>query len=341
MKTILIGAGAIGGTVAVLTKNAGYDVKILCHSESTKNAINEKGITLHGAKGESHTDFICFCSAEELQDEKFDICIIATKYSAMAETAKLILPFLKDDSLVVGMQNGLCTDELAAIVGKKRAVGCMLGFGATRNTPTDITMTSLGELYIGMPDGYNPPNLAKLCDMLAAVLPTAISENITRQQYSKLIINSCINATAGITGKTLGDIIDDSRAGKLFLAIAREGMNVANAMGIKVPKYGKLLEYRLLMLMDNAPYNAICRLIVKLVAKLKYADVKPSTLQSLERGELTEIDIFNGYIASKGEEYGVKTPVNTKLTAMIHEIERGEREITPDNLSEFKGMLFK
>lgn len=341
MKTILIGAGAIGGTVAVLAKNAGYDVSILCHSEKSKNDIEANGISLHGARGDFKSDFICYGSVSEVGDEKFDICIIATKYSAMAESAGLILPYLKDDSLVVGMQNGLCTDELAGIVGKKRAVGCMLGFGATRNTPSDITMTSLGEMYIGMPGGYHPEALDFLKEMLDSVLPTTISDDITRQQYSKLIINSCINATAGITGKTLGVIIDDSRAGKLFLAIAREGMHVAKAMGINVPKYGKLLEYRLLMLMDNAPYNAICRMIVKLVAKIKYADVKPSTLQSLERGELTEIDIFNGYIAAKGREFGVSTPVNTRLTEMIHEIERGERPITPDNLDEFKGMLFK
>ena len=341
MKTILIGAGAIGGTVAVLTKNAGYDVSILCHSENSKNELLKNGLSLHGAKGEFNEKFPCYSNPEELGEQKFDICIIATKYSAMAPAAKSILPYLKEDSLVVGMQNGLCTDELAEIVGKKRAVGCMLGFGATRNSASDVTMTSLGEMYIGMPGGYHPEALDKLCEMLGKVLPTQISDNITRQQYSKLIINSCINATAGITGKTLGDVIDDVRAGKLFLAITREGMHVAKAMGINVPKYGKLLEYRLLMLMDNAPYNAICRLIVKLVAKIKYADVKPSTLQSLERGELTEIDIFNGYIAAMGKEYGVPTPVNTKLTEMIHEIERGERKITPDNLAEFKGVLFK
>ncbi len=340
MKTILIGAGAIGGTVAVLIKEAGYDVSILCHSKKTKNEIEENGLSLHGAKGEHNENFPCFCSVEELGDEKFDICIIATKYSAMSDVAKSVLPHLKEDSLVVGMQNGICTAELADIVGKNRAVGCMLGFGATRNSATDITMTSLGELYIGMLYGYHTENLDKLKTILDAVLPTTISNDITRQQYSKLIINSCINATAGITGKTLGVIIDDSRAGKLFLAIAREAMHVADAMGIKVPKYGKLLEYRLLMLMDNAPYNAICRFIVKLVAKLKYADVKPSTLQSLERGEKTEIDIFNGYIASKGKEYGVDTPVNLKLTKMIHEIENGDRPITPENLNEFKGILF-
>lgn len=339
MKTLLIGAGSIGGTIAVLTKEAGFDVSILCHSESTKKALCEKGLSLHGALGDHNQKFTCYASTDEIGDEKFDICIIATKYAAMAETAKAVLPYLTEDSLVVGMQNGICTAELAEIVGEKRAVGCMLGFGATRQSATEVTMTSKGEMYIGMPGGYHPKTLDFLKGMLDAVLPTAISEDITREQYSKLIINSCINATAAITGQTLGKIIDDRRARNLFLAIAREGMHVAKAMNIKVPKYGKLLEYRMLMLADNAVYNSMCKYVVWLVAKAKYADVKPSTLQSLERNEMTEIDIFNGYFATKGNEYNTPTPVNTKLTKMIHEIENGERKITPDNLDEFKGMI--
>lgn len=340
MKTIVIGAGAIGGTIAVLTREAGYDVSILCRSEETKKAISENGISLHGAKGEHKAYFECFSSPGELEGKSFDVCFIATKYAAMKETAEQILPYLNQNSLVVGMQNGICTAELAEIVGKSRAVGCMLGFGATRNSATDVTMTSLGEMYIGMLTAEKPGMLGEVCKMLGSALPTQISDDITARQYSKLIINSCINATAAITGLTLGKMIDDIRARKLFLAIAREGMYVAKAMNIKVPKYGKLLEYRALMLMDNAVYNAGCRYIVWLVSKIKYRDVKPSTLQSLERHELTEIDIFNGYFVKMGAEYGVNTPVNAKLTEMIHEIERGERKIGLENLEEFRGMLF-
>jgi 2-dehydropantoate 2-reductase len=58
-------------------------------------------------------------------------------------------------------------------------------------------------------------------------------------------------------------------------------------------------------------------------------------LQSLEKGELTEIDILNGYFVQNGNKYGVATPVNTKLVQMIHEIEEGKREMTSDNLAEF------
>lgn len=334
MNIIVAGAGAIGGTVAVLLKEAGYDVSIMCHSPASKEIIEKEGFFLSGAKGDYYTHFDCYCTSEELGDKKFDIVIIATKYAHMAECAKTMLPFVAENGLVVGMQNGLLTEELGEIVGRDKVVGCMIGFGATRNKVNQVVMTSLGEFYVGMLDGRRPNNLEVFAEMLKSVLPTKISMEIQRQQYSKLIINSCINAVAGITGKVLGEILEDVRARDLFLNIAREGMAVAKAMGIDVPKYGVMLEYKLLALGNNKYYNACCKLVVRMVGKL-YADVKPSTLQSLEKGELTEIDILNGYFVENGNRHGVETPVNTKLVQMIHEIEQSKREMTSDNLSEF------
>ena len=334
MNIIVAGAGAIGGTVAVLLKEAGYDVSIMCHSSASKEIIEKEGFFLSGAKGDFYTHFDCYCSPEELGDQTFDIVIIATKYAHMAECAKTMLPFVAEGGLVVGMQNGLLTEELGEIVGRDKVVGCMIGFGATRNKVNQVTMTSLGEFYVGMLDGRKPRNLEVFAEMLKSVLPTKISMEIQRQQYSKLIINSCINAVAGITGQTLGEILKDDRARDLFLNIAREGMAVAKAMKINVPKYGAVLEYKMLALGNNKYYNGVCKAVVSMVGKL-YADVKPSTLQSLEKGEKTEIDILNGYFAQNGKKYGVPTPVNTKLVEMIHEIEEGKREMTSDNLAEF------
>lgn len=334
MKIIVAGAGAIGGTVAVLFKKAGLDVSIMCHSKASKEKIESDGFYLHGAKGEYHENFKCYCSAKELEGEEFDIIIIATKYAHMAECAKTMLPFVKENGLVVGMQNGILTEELAEIVGREKVVGCMLGFGATRNAVNDVTMTSKGEFYVGMLDGRKPELLSQFAELLGGILPTKISDDIKRQQYSKLIINSCINAVAGITGKTLGEILKDVRARDLFLNIAREGMAVAKSLNIDVPKYGVMLEYKLLALGNSKLYNSICKFVVMMVGKL-YSDVKPSTLQSLEKGELTEIDVLNGYFVENAKKYGVAVPVNTKLVEMIHEIERGERKMSSDNLAEF------
>ena len=92
MKIIVAGAGAIGGTVAVLLKEAGYDVSIMCHSVASKETIEKEGFYLNGAKGDFYTHFDCYCSAEDLGDKKFDIIIIATKYAHMAECARLCFP---------------------------------------------------------------------------------------------------------------------------------------------------------------------------------------------------------------------------------------------------------
>ncbi len=330
-RTLLVGCGAIGGTLAALINAGGYRVDVLEIAPKAAEALREKGLSLRGVKGPVRVYPTVYGSVDEIEG-KYDIVIIAVKYTALIPAAKSVLPLLRDDSLVVGMQNGICTDELASVVGKERTVGCVIGFGATKISDTEIEMTSSGEMFIGMPGGERPPLLERLCKMYNCVLPTDITDALINRQYSKLIINCCINACAAITGKTLGEMLDDERAQDLFLAIAREGMAVASKMGIFVPKYGALLDYRLLAISDSKFYNNICKKVVKLVGKGKYAAVKPSTLQSLLRGEKTEIDIFNGWIAKKGEEYGVPVPVNAKLTEMIRQIERGEREMSMDNL---------
>ena len=66
----------------------------------------------------------------------------------------------------------------------------------------------------------------------------------------------------------------------------------------------------------------------------KYRRLKSSTLQSLERGRVTEIDFLNGYIARKGRELGVATPVNQALVDLVKQIENRQRSIDPRNLDD-------
>jgi 2-dehydropantoate 2-reductase len=67
-------------------------------------------------------------------------------------------------------------------------------------------------------------------------------------------------------------------------------------------------------------------LMIRLIG-FKYRRLKSSSLQSLERGKPTEIDYLNGYIAGKGRELGVPTPINAHVIAVIKAIEAGERRM--------------
>lgn len=333
MKTLMIGMGCIGGTIATVARSEGYDIEVVAHGEENARLIEEKGFAITGAKGDRIAKFKTYPDVESVEG-KYDIVMIATKYQQMPEIAEKILPLLNDDSLVLSLQNGLCVETLAGIVGEKRAVGCMIGFGATMEKKNFVNVTTSGEFYIGMLKNNTSSKLDYLKDMLSCVYPTKIAEDINARLYSKLIINSCINALAGISGKTLGEILKDKTARATFLKIAREAMNVASAMKMSVPKYGAVLDYRLLMLSESKAWNAICSAAVIVVGRMN-KNVKPSTLQALETGRKTEIDIMNGYISSLGKKYNVPTPVNDKLTAMIKQIESGERKYGMHNVREF------
>ncbi len=62
-------------------------------------------------------------------------------------------------------------------------------------------------------------------------------------------------------------------------------------------------------------------------AGLKLAETMPnaisSTAQDLARGKRTEIDWLNGYVARRGAELGVPTPVNQTLHALVKLLEEG------------------
>lgn len=99
---------------------------------------------------------------------------------------KAMLPLLREDSLVVSMQNGICTDALAAIVGKERTVGCVIGWGATMHGPGELEMTSGGDFIIGRLVKGEHPRMEALRQALSAVVETRVSQDIYAELYSKL-----------------------------------------------------------------------------------------------------------------------------------------------------------
>jgi 2-dehydropantoate 2-reductase len=66
---------------------------------------------------------------------------------------------------------------------------------------------------------------------------------------------------------------------------------------------------------------------------------KASMLQDLERGLKTEVDVINGAVVDRGREYGVETPVNARVVALMHAMERGERRPGRDVFGELGDLI--
>lgn len=337
IRIVVIGAGAIGGVTAALMKQGGSDVTLVCKHQEIADIASGRGLHITGVKGEHMVHLDAVADIAEL-DGTYDVALIATKAYDMPACARALLPYLKDNSLVLSLQNGICTDALASVVGKERTVGCVIGWGATMLGPGELAVTSKGEFLIGRISG-DQEALEPIRRAMNAAAPTVITPDIYAELYSKLIVNSCITSLGAICGLHLGEMLKRRRARDIFLAIIGEAMDVAHAMKLQVPPFGGKLDYEKLMHGDTSLDSLRRHVMIRLVG-MKYSKLKSSSLQSLERGRPTEIDYFNGYIARKGQELHVDCPVNQRLVTMIKEIEHHAREISVKNLED-PGLLVK
>jgi 2-dehydropantoate 2-reductase len=267
----------------------------------------------------------------------FDVVLLAMKATAVEQAVRDVAPRLAPDGYVVTLQNGIVEDRVGAILGRRRVVGALVGWGATMRAPGEYEMTSRGELVVGELDGQMTPRVERLQAILDAVAPTTASGNIYGVLWSKLAINCTITTLGAVTGQLLGEMLRRGDVRRLALAIISEVVDVARAHGITLEPVGGTLDLDSLYLpparrrrglrLDLLPRHAVIMLV-----GLKFRRLKSSMLQSMERGRRPEIDVMNGYVVERGREKGVATPANAALVQMVAEIESGERPLSPDNL---------
>lgn len=328
---LVIGAGAIGGITAGLLKKDGYNVEIVCKYNDYASLISTKGLNISGVCGNYSVKIPAYASVNEVNDKK-DIILHATKATDMIDAAMALYSILKDDGYLISMQNGICEDELASVLGQNRIIGCVTGWGATMDNKGELVMTSSGDFILGYPDAAADHFLKQVAEILSSVVPVKVTDNIMGHLYSKLIINSCITSLGAICGLYLGEMLKIRKVRNIFIEIIKEAVAVADKMDLKIEVFGGKLDFRLFVRGDDIFSIMRRHLLIRMIG-FKYRKLKSSSLQSLERGKLTEIDYLNGYIVKKGNSLGIPVPVNTAVVKLIHDIEDRKREITPVNFN--------
>lgn len=328
-KILVIGAGAIGGITAAFLKKAGFQVEIVAKYPEYAKKIEQDGLHIFGVRQEHRVSLKSFATLKDVKSQ-YDVVFIAVKTTDMDSLKKDLIKCLKPNSAVVSLQNGLAIEKLVKMVGKERAIACVVGWGATMHSPGELEMTSTGEFVIG--SLVENPALKFVQSLLNYVLPTDITPNIMGALYSKLIINACITSLGALTGMYLGELLASKKVRNIFIEIMKEAMAVAEKAQIQVETYAGKINYYKWLKGDGFLDNLRRHLLIRLIG-FKYRRLKSSSLQSLERGKPTEITDLNGAICRLGKKYKVPTPINDAIVKMIGEIEKGKRKISPENLN--------
>ena len=332
MKILVIGSGAIGGVVAGILSKKGFDIDIACKTQEQADQINTDGL-IFKIKKRNYIHFIPAFHRVSNTPGNYDYVFLTTKSFDIEQPTKEVLDKINPDGLIVSFQDGYCENKLARIAGSDRIVGAVVGWGASINEEGNSEMTAKGEMLIGKLDGSDDPRLDNLVYVLNGLAPTYAVKNINDHIFSKLVINSSVTALGAISGQKIGALISNKKMRNLFILLMQEAIEVANKMNFEIPDFANKINYYQLV-KGTTIYHRLRRHALIQIIGYKYRKIKSSGLQSLERGEKTEIDSMNGYILNKGKELGLDLPINEILIQMVHEIEDGKRKISPDNFSE-------
>ncbi len=329
MKILIVGAGAIGGSLACYLSSVGLHITILEKDENICSVINQEGMTLKD--GEKEYKAKVRAVSQLSQSDHFDCCFVATRAYHLKSAVLSVLPNLSEDAFVISMNNGVCINPLIEAVGKKRAVWCSINYGAGISSPGKYYIKIRGGLIFGMKDGGVPSKLLRVLDVMRSAIQISVTSNILGTLYSKMLINSCITSTAIISGLSLGEILKGKRGKLIFTEIVREGLQMAEIAGISVPNYGKL-NYRLFL--SKSLTGKLYRLITFPVLRKKYGSRQSASLEALKRGAKTEISYFNGYVVHLANKFHRSAPVNQAIVKCVHAVEKDISYIGEERLDE-------
>ncbi len=139
-----------------------------------------------------------------------DIVIVAVKSSATRQVAEqLARASLKDDAIVVSVQNGLNDEVLRERLGSKVITGITNVLATRTNTSRQVKVQTQGDRYLklGTKDG-DQERLNKVVSLFQTAGLNPTTPDITRDQWIKLAWNLAFNTLSVIYEKTLGDLVE-------------------------------------------------------------------------------------------------------------------------------------
>jgi 2-dehydropantoate 2-reductase len=293
MRIAVMGAGAVGCYYGGMLARAGHDVMLIGRPQHVE-AIERQGLRLETRTFDEHIRVSASTEASAVQGAQFVLfCVKSTDTESAAGAIK---PHLAPIALVLSLQNGVeNADRLRALLAQE-VVAAVVYVGTEMAGPGHVRHHGRGELVIEPSKASD--TLARA--MIAAGVPTVISDNVRGALWAKLILNCAYNALSAITQLPYGRLVKGEGITAVMRDLVDECLAVAKADRVTIP----------------GDIDAAVRQIAETMP-----DQYSSTAQDLARGKRSEIDHLNGLILRRGEALGVATPANRLLHAIVKLIE--------------------
>ena len=327
MRIAVLGAGAVGGTLAALLARQGHELEVTARGEHLA-AIRAGGLVLAGGWGSSTADV----AAVEALTMRPELAILATKAQDAAAALTGSAAVLEGVPVLV-VQNGLGGLRVAhETLPDSPLLGGLALFAASYLSPGHVDVTGPNPLILGAGPGCDEATLASIAAVLRDALPIEVTPDIDGAQWTKLLINH-VNALPAMTGLSVQEVVADRRLLRVMTASMRETVRIARRLGVR---FGRVqgVSGGILNLIGAAPLWLGAAFPKLLARRMGEVPNPGSTLQSIRRGRLTEIDFLNGAVVAAASAAGLDAPVNTRIVELVHQVEQSGEFLTPAEVAQ-------
>jgi 2-dehydropantoate 2-reductase len=318
MSYVIVGAGAIGGTLGHHLARAGHEVTVVDADPEHVRAIRRHGIVVRRGDERTAVPVAAALTPDEPGPRQVGRVLLAVKAHATGRALDWIAPRLTPDGFVVSLQNGLNEQAIADRVGAERTVGAFVNLFADVVAPGEVRDGGLGALVVGELDGRDSARVREVVADLQAWGPARATGNVSGYLWSKLGFGAMLVATA-LADAPMADLIHRHRG--VMHALAGEVYAVAAAEGIALEPFDAF---------DPAPYAAKDeaardRATDALVAWLRtQAKDRSGIWRDLAvRHRPTEVPTHYRPVLDRAARLGIAVPGLERLVAQIAELEAG------------------
>lgn len=313
MSIALLGTGAIGASLARALYLNKIPFTILVRDKKRKADLLRNGIR-YRLKSMTHVELRGEYEVRTISEgKKYDYIFLGMKTPHLGDAGKTAKRKLAKSGRIILLQNGLPEGAIKGFKAEQIISG-IVGYNTQLMSDGSFFQSNPGHLILG--------TSGKLPDELKAALephqPVVLTHNSVGFRWNKLAINSVINGLGAVTGLALGPLFGRLAGRRAAIRLIKEAAAVMQALKIEegiVP--GAISVYRLAVL------PAILQHAIIFILGRKYAKIRTSMLQDIDKGVKTEVDEIHGAIVAAAKTAGVSVPVTAAIVDRVHALENG------------------
>lgn len=312
-KVLLIGAGAVGSTIAAWLAPKQNEFYVLDQGEVLE-AISKDGVFCYLQDQKESGEQVMVNTIERLEDcPAPDVILLCVKNYSLEGLSKAILGAYGDDcaknTVIVGLQNGIDNQRILPKYFRKVVYG-IITFNAWLDAPGVVGCQAKGPFIFAAQSSDFDNEVRLVTEIFNQGVKAIAYDRLEDAVLSKIILN-LTNSFTTLMGMGFKDIDDMSLFQKILSEMLYEGVRIAKAAGYQECHIGDAPPWWLIRAAAQLP-QFLTRGIFKRKVKVMVMSSMAQDIIQNSRSD-NELEGINGHLLDLAEKYRVDAPFNRSI----------------------------